>query len=325
MTYREDKKMNKSDTPIVVAGGAGFLGQNVILYLMGKGRQCIIVDHKSPNMSIVQQAVEAKDVGLIISDLMDISAVEKVVDMLPSRFHLVNLATIIEGTTEVSLETKKTIGFHSGIAMNMSDSWQDRLASICYISSWEVYGVPKRLPIDENHETNPFNVYGIGKLMAENYLRVFCQSLGIPLTILRLSHLYGPGEWHNKAIPNFIKNCITRRTHKLFGGGKDLRESVNVRDVAYAILLSIDRTNEGIFNIAGGRSLYIRQILETVQSLMGTNLPIEELPADRPPLDLSFDLTRAKQDLGYEPQITLEDGLREEIEWFYSVEEDLGE
>lgn len=317
--------MNKNDTPIVVAGGAGFLGQNVIIYLMDKDRQCIIVDHKSPSMPVVLQAIEAKKVGLVITDLMDSSAVEKTIDILPPRFHLVNLATIIEGTNEVCLEAKKTLGFHTGISMNMSDCWQDRLMSICYISSWEVYGVPKRLRIDETHETNPFNVYGIGKLMAENYLRVFCQSIEIPLTILRLSHLYGPGEWHNKAIPNFIKNCITRRTHKLFGGGKDLREPVNVRDVAYAILLSIDRTKEGIFNIAGGRSLYIRQILEMVQSLMGANLPIEELPADRPPLDLSFNLTRAKQDLGYEPKITLEDGLREEIEWFYSVEEDLGE
>ncbi len=311
--------MNKVNTPIVVTGGAGFLGQNVVNYLMNKGRQCIIVDCKVPTMPIVRQAVEAKRVGLVITDLLNRSSVEAATTDLPPRFHLVHIAAVIETTIEVSPQTKITLGFHSGISMNMMDIWQDRLISICYTSSWEVYGVPKRLPFDETHEINPFNVYGVGKLMTENYLRVFCKSMGIPLTILRLSHIYGPGEWHNKAMPNFIKNCLSGRPHKLFGGGKDLREFVNVRDIAYAILLSLDRANDGIFNIAGGQSLNIRQILELIQTLIETDLQIEELPADRPPLDLCFDLTKAKQDLGYEPQVTLKQGLSEEIEWFRSM------
>lgn len=204
--------------------------------------------------------------------------------------------------------------------MNIAEGWAEQLLSICYISSWEVYGKPKRLPLDESHELDPFNVYGVGKLMAENYLRVFCQFLGMPLTILRLSHIYGPGEWHNKALPNFIKNCIAGRPHKLFGGGKDLRQFVHACDVAYAIHLSLGRPTGGIFNIAGWECLNIRQILDLVQAFFGTNLPVEELPADRPPLDLSFDLTHARQELDYEPQITLEDGVRGEIEWFLSAE-----
>ena len=310
-----------NNLPIVVTGGTGFLGQNVIEYLCETGKKCIIVDQKDPSMPVVIQAVESGSIGLVVTDLMDRLAVDAALAELPPRFHLVHVAAVIETTTEVGPRTKETLGFHSGISMNMADRWRDRLVSICYTSSWEVYGVPKRLPLDESHETNPFNVYGVGKLMAETYLRVFCKSIGIPLTILRLSHIYGPGEWHNKAIPNFIKNCIAGQAHRLFGGGRDLREFVNARDVAYAILLSLDRTKDGIFNIAGGQSLNIRELLEIIQSLFETDLPVVELPADRPPLDLCFDLNRAKQELGYKPQITLEEGLREEIEWFLSIEE----
>jgi len=115
---------------------------------------------------------------------------------------------------------------------------------------------------------------------------------------------------------------LAGRSHKLFGGGKDLRELVNNRDVAHAILLSLEREvkdrEAAVFNIAGGRCINIRQILDAIQTVMGTDLPVEELPADRPPIDLSFDLTRAKEKLGWEPQVAFEDGVREEAEWFRS-------
>lgn len=313
-------QLNKDDIPIVVTGGAGFLGQNVITFLVERGKQCVIVDKEPPNMPAVKQAFKENKVGLVLTDLMDRSSVETTKAKLPPSFHLVQLAAVIETETAVGLQTARTIGYHSGITMNIAECWQEQLISACYISSWEVYGIPNRLPIDEAHETNPFNVYGIGKLMTENYLRVFCKSVEIPLTILRLSHIYGPGEWHNKAIPNFIKKCIEGLPHKLFGGGKDIREFVHARDVAFAILLSLDRNTEGIFNIAGGRALNIRQILDMVQKIYGSDLTVEELPADRPPLDLSFDLTLAKDELGYIPQVTLEDGLNEEVNWFRSLQ-----
>jgi UDP-glucose 4-epimerase len=311
---------NANTLPIVVTGGSGFLGQNVVQYFLEKGYQCGIVDNKTPTVPFLQRAVEQKKLDVVLTDLMDPAAVQAAGKKLPAKFHLVHLAAVIETTTEVGAQTRKTLDFHSGISMNIVDGWAGQIASICYISSWEVYGNPKRLPLDETHELDPFNVYGVGKLMTEGYLRVSCQSLGIPLTILRLPHIYGPGEWHNKALPNFIKNCIAGRPHKLFGGGKDLRQFVHARDVAYAIRLSLGRSSEGIFNIAGRESLNVRQLLNLVQNLMGTRLPVEELPADRPPLDLSFDLTHARQGLGYEPQVSLEEGVRGEIEWFLSTE-----
>ena len=312
--------MAASALPIVVTGGSGFLGQNVVRYLVETGHQCVIVDSKTPSVPFVQKAVGEGTIDLVMMDLMDLAAVQAAGNRLPPKFHLVHLAAVIETTTEVSAQTRKTLDFHTGISMNIVDGCAGKIASICYISSWEVYGKPKRLPLDETHELEPFNVYGVGKLMTEGYLRVSCQSLGIPLTILRLSHIYGPGEWHNKALPNFIKNCIAGRPQKLFGGGKDLRQFVHARDVAYAIHLSLGRSNGGIFNIAGRESINVRQLLDLVQNLMGTRLPVEELPADRPPLDLSFDLTHARNGLGYEPQISLEKGVRGEIEWFRSTE-----
>ena len=311
-------ELNNNDFPIVVTGGAGFLGQNVIKYLCEMGKKCIIIDQKFPSRPEIKEAVDANNVGLFITDLMNDSSVAEIGVYLPDKFHLVHLAAVIETTTEVGMQTKETNEYHCITSMNAFESWGKKLISACYTSSWEVYGVPKCVPIKETLETNPFNVYGTGKLMTENYLRVFCNSIGIPLTILRLSHIYGPGEWLNKAIPNFIKNCIAGRPHKLFGGGKDLREFVNARDVAYAIILSLNRKLDGIFNIAGGQPLNIRQILDLIQRIYGSDLPIIELPADRPPLDLTFDLTLAERELGYKPRVTLEDGLKEEIHWFIS-------
>jgi UDP-glucose 4-epimerase len=229
------------------------------------------------------------------------------------------MATVIETTTRVNPTTQQTLSWHAGISLNLAENWRQKLASICFISSFEVYGNPATLPIVESLPKIPINVYGVGKLHAENCLRVFCAELGIPLNILRLTHLYGPGERHNKAIPNFIKNCLEGRPHQLCGGGVDVREPVHVRDVAYAAWLTLGRKRNGIFNIAGGRSVTIRQILDAVQRLTEVTQPVQDRPADRPPLDVRFDLTHAREELGFEPQISLEEGLRDEIAWFRSL------
>lgn len=305
--------------PVVVAGGSGFLGQNVVLYLLGKGRRCVIVDQQEPSMPSLRQAWDDNQVSFLSADLTEGESVRAITSQLPEHFQLVNMATVIEVTKRVIPETEATLACHTGIAMHLVDSWRDRLKSVCFISSFEVYGDPQKLPFVELHPKIPNNVYSVGKLMSEQYLRIFCTDAQLPLNILRLSHLYGPGEWHNKAIPNFIKNCLTQQPHRLYGGGKDVREPVHVRDVAYAILLALDREEDGIFNIAGGHSLNIREMLDAIQRLCGTELPVEELPADRPPLNVSFDLSHAAQELGFVPQISLEEGLREEIEWFRST------
>ena len=218
--------------PIVVAGGAGFLGQSVVQFLLEQGRRCVIVDRQPPYLPALQREVQAGRVGMSLGDLTEYDSVRGLSDALPDRFQLVHMATVIETTTRVIPATQKTLDWHAGISMNLARAWRDRLASICFISSFEVYGNLPSLPIVESLPKVPNNVYGVGKLFAENCLRIFCRDLGIPLNILRLTHLYGPGELHNKAIPNFIKNCLAGRPHQLCGGGRDLREPVHVRDVA---------------------------------------------------------------------------------------------
>jgi len=146
---------SENDKPIVVAGGSGFLGQSVVEYLTAQGRRCVIVDREKPTMPAVKQALDENKVNLVSVDLLDSSAVSAITAKLPPVFHLVNLATVIEVATKVTLNAKKSMGFHCGIAMNMADGWRKRIISICHASSWEVYGVPNRLPLDAKNKAFP--------------------------------------------------------------------------------------------------------------------------------------------------------------------------
>jgi UDP-glucose 4-epimerase len=313
--------MSSDREPVVITGGAGFLGQSVALYLDEHGYACTIVDRVEPSLAAAREAVASGRIECVFADLHDRESVDAARARLPERFRLVHIASVIEVVREVTFAAKKTLAYHVDMSMNAAESWADRLRSLTFTSSFEVYGIHERLPLDEALDTEPINPYGIGKLLAEDYLRTFCRQRGITLTILRLSHIYGPGEWHNKAIPNFIKNCISRTPHRLFGGGVDLREFVHVDDVGHAIRLSFDRLEEGTFNIAGGRCLSIRELLDEVEAAFGAEpLPIEEFPADRPRLDVSFELSLAKSGLGYEPQVSLEAGLAGEIDYFRNLD-----
>jgi nucleoside-diphosphate-sugar epimerase len=128
--------LTNNNFPIVVTGGAGFLGQNVIKYLCEIGKECIIIDQKSPSMPEIRDAVRDNRVRLLIADQLKKSSIAEISIYLPDKFHLVHLAAVIETTTEVGLQTKKTIEYHCVSSMITFECWGKKLISACYTSSW---------------------------------------------------------------------------------------------------------------------------------------------------------------------------------------------
>ena len=262
----------------------------------------------------VVRLVTAKILPFFLGDAGDAKLVASVVAGLQSKLWLVHLASRVDASRQFT-SLPQHFKDHIHLALNLMQVLSGHLAGVCFASSLEVYGTPLYLPIDEAHPTVPFNLYGAGKLNTEHLIRVSCERLEIPACILRLSHIYGPGEHHRKAIPVFIKACLEGSSISLQGNGDDSRDFVHTNDVSHAIALAIESSRMGIFNISGGRSVRMRELVGYIQELCSRRVEVIAVPRERPKLQYAFDLTAAKEGLGYEPTVNLMDGLLSEIRW----------
>lgn len=299
---------------VVITGGSGFLGQNVVKYLATKKINGIILDKNKPTDTNVVKLI---DDGLWTFYQCDFSNTDSIKKFsIPKESYLIHIASKVSTTNSITLDCIKEIQTQVSGVFPLLNHLSDSLSGIIFTSTLETYGFPEKLPLDEAHPTNPFNLYGAEKLTLEYFLDIYCRKENIPLSILRLPQIYGNGDIHAKAIPTFIKNCLNGESSTLVNNGLDIREFVHVDDIALAILLSIQKKASGIFNITGGRAASIGETLNIIQELCGTNLEVINKKINKDQLIYYFDISKAKNELEYEPSVSFENGLKSEIEWY---------
>jgi UDP-glucose 4-epimerase len=193
-----------------------------------------------------------------------------------------------------------------------------RLRCFCYASTIDVYGVAASGAFSEADLPAPASYYGVSKLATEQLIEVFARQTGVPATVLRLSHVYGPGDTSMKAIPTFIRAVLRGETPILRGDGSDSRDYIYVDDVVQAILLSLEKTTNGTFNIGSGESSSVLQVAMTVSRLLNSkSMPAKETHIGISPATyISLNIERARTVLGFRPEISLDHGLGITTDWF---------
>ncbi len=304
-----------SHPSIVLTGGGGFLGQNVVKFLAARGLRGTILDLKAPTDATVANILQS---GQWSFHRCDFSAPETFPDFaFPTEpVYVMHLASKVHTSNAVTLDVAHEIHTQVGGIFPLLDHLGAALQGVAFTSTIETYGVPIRQPIDENHPTEPFNIYGAAKLALEYFLDIYCRSKNIPLARLRLPQIYGPGDTYAKAIPTFIKNCLAGRPSSLINEGADLREFIHVDDIALALALAMEKRADGVFNVTGGQSVSIAETLRLIQAICGTRIPPSNTPSNKPQLRYAFDTSKAGRELGYAPAISFESGLRTEVQWF---------
>lgn len=192
------------------------------------------------------------------------------------------------------------------------------LKKFVYLSTLDVYESAN--PITEATPTLPSTLYGMSKLYCERMSGVFAANIKIPCQILRLGHVYGPGEEkYAKFLPNAIANILDEKTVELWGDGSELRSFIYVDDVVKAILAAVVLTVDvGVINVVGGTSISIRQMLDQLIAVSGKQVELVTKEYDGPRRDYIFDNTRLKAHLLPE-ETEFQFGLMTEYEYAASL------
>ena len=299
------------DRNILITGGTGFVGSRVVEKLKKDKDVNLIV------LSRTKQGKEAPNIEYILCDLSSEKSLGAIKNRIQNVSYVLHMAAMMPKSSFKD-ELEESVKQNLLVTLNLLKYLPSHIKGFVYSSSIDVYGEPIYNPIDEKHPTNPLTYYGASKLAAEKFLSIFLKSRGIPLTILRYSQVYGPGEPKIKAIPVFIDKIVKGESPIIFGDGSDIRDYVYVDDVASATVLALNKNLNGIFDIGSGKGYSIKEVLDIVVRISGKDIKPIYKGRIKKLFNSTLDITLAKDKLGYLPSLCVEEGLKKNIEFMES-------
>lgn len=308
-------------TQVLVTGGAGFIGSHLVRGLLDRGDRVRVLDNLSTGSKV---NLTDLDVEFIEGDIRNVAAVQESIKGVATIFHLAAFISV-PGSMENPLTCyEANLNGSLNVLLHASKAGVRR---VVLASSAAVYGESEN-PVAENHPLNPQSPYAASKLAMEQAAKLFSRSFSLETICLRYFNVYGPRQSPDSpyaaAIPKFIQAMLAGEPATIHGDGRQTRDFVYVRDVVEAMLRAADGASvaDRVFNIAGGKSVPIIELVEILQRFF----PENPNPVFGPPRqgDLRFseaDILLAERALGYRPRIDLQEGLGITVEWFRSGRE----
>jgi dTDP-glucose 4,6-dehydratase len=299
----------------VVTGGAGFLGSHLCDYLLEQGHHVVCVDNLETGSLRNIEHIRDDAFTFVNHDVIEQIEIDGPVDIV---FHLAALASPIDYLRQ-PLHSLKTGSYGTHHALGLA-KW--KRARFFLASSSEVYGDPQVHPQPETYwgHVNPIGprgVYDEAKRYAEALTMAYHRQQGVSTAIARIHNTYGPRmrAYDGRAIPTFVRQALENKPLTVFGDGSQTRSFCYVDDLVRGLYLLATSDEHLPVNLGNPSEFTILDLAETVIRVTGSKSEIvfEALPVDDPQVRQP-DITRAKQILGWEPEIALEDGLKRTIE-----------
>ncbi len=295
----------------VVTGGAGFLGSHLCDYLVGEGLRVVCVDNLETGSLQNVEHLRGENFSFVNHDMTEHLDVDEPVDFV---FHLASPASPID-YLRLPLQTLKVGSYGTHNALGLA-KW--KRARFLLASTSEVYGDPAVHPQPETYWGNvnpigPRGVYDEAKRYAEALAMAYHRQQGVDTCIVRIFNTYGTRmrPHDGRAIPTFVRQALANEPLTVFGDGSQTRSFCYVDDLVRGLVL-LARSGEHLpVNIGNPQELTLLELAQAVVAVTGSKSEIvfEALPVDDPQVRQP-DITRARQLLGWEPQVSLDEGLR---------------
>ncbi len=310
---------------ILVTGGAGFIGSNFIRYVLGLGKGYSVVNYDSltyaGNLSNVFSVASDPNYTFIKGDICDPAHVESAMTGCNAVLHFAAESHVDRSIYEPATAIRTNV-MGTGVLLQVARA--NGISRYLQISTDEVYGdiLPGTFA-DESSKIAPSSPYSASKAAADLLLQSYVRTYDFPGLITRSSNNYGPCQFPEKFLPVMIMNALEGKPIPIYGDGKQQRDWLHVEDNCRGILAVLERGRLGeVYNISG---LDVVENLDLAKQLLRiTNKPESLLRhvQDRPGHDRRYALSSEKirRELGWEPQISLQDGLRQTMDWYRSNE-----
>jgi UDP-glucose 4-epimerase len=318
--------MRLAGSRILVTGGAGFVGSHVVDQLVRAGARVTVFDDLSSGHEANLEGVR-DDVELVRGSILDADALRTAGRGADAICHQAAQLEIIR-CIEEPLEDLRSNA--EGTLNVLEAARKLEIGRVVYASSACVYGQAQHTPESEDHPTEPNWPYGVSKLAAEHYARLYGDYYGIETAGLRYSIVYGPREWYGRVMTAFLRRGLDGEAPVVWGGHQ-VRDFVYVGDVAAGNLacLQAEELPHRVYNLSTGRGTTVRELADTVAAMMDLGGPIYEDVAEgqaselvdgrvRLPAELAtmvLDPRRAAEDLGWAARTDLRTGMEREVAW----------
>jgi UDP-N-acetylglucosamine/UDP-N-acetyl-alpha-D-glucosaminouronate 4-epimerase len=308
----------------VVTGGAGFIGSHLAEELIRRGHRTRVADSlvtgKRANLDHIS------GVEFVQGDLADVEFAGRAVDGCDYVLHQAALPSVPRSVKDPITSNRANIDATLNVLVASRDA---KVKRVVFAGSSSAYGNTLTLPKHEGMPSNPLSPYALQKVVGEQYLQMFTTLYGLETVTIRYFNVFGPRQdpssQYSGVISVFATALLDNRAPTIYGDGEQTRDFTYVANVVDGVLRACEAPGASgkVINVATGDRISLNRLFEAMRTLIGADVK----PAYGPPRagdvkDSQADITRAKELLGYEPLIRLEEGLRRTIGWYRSQRAD---
>lgn len=307
----------------MVTGGAGFIGSHLTHALLQAGAKVRVLDNLSTGFEANLESFDSAGVEFIQGDASDRETVKRSMEGVDYVFHQAAMASVPRSIREPALCHAWCATSTVELLHAASEAGVKRLV---LASTSAAYGDSPFVSKRESDAVAPLSPYAAAKLAAEAYCRAFVTSFSMEAVILRYFNVFGPRQdpqsEYSAVIPRFVSMILSGKQPIIYGDGEQSRDFVFVGDVARANLLAATTpdVSGGTFNIGRGERTSLLELLTKLSDILGKQIdPIHEPARVGDIRDSLADINQARSALGFEPQVSIYDGLAQSVDYYRSV------